>query len=322
MGRTNTRSSMAEAIDLQELGTTILTYGEFEDPAMRHINPSIAWSKDGKLKIAIRSCNFSVERHGKWYFRDGSAYSKTDVLFGDLDPDTLQVTNLEKLNLSSDSPTRTLVAGLEDVRLFSRNDGMHAIGFECDRLSRSLHNASASLTEYIIKGNTLQYIRTLEKPNHETVEKNWSPPDVETPYFEFTYSPTQVWQAGHILGEPYSGNVHGGTQLLEQKDGTFISLVHEKKLDTALRYLPRNNHIYDKYIYYTHLAIHGEDGIITKLSRPFRFGTLENIEFASGMIEHDGHLLITLGIRDCKYAIAKVSKNKLLELLNFTLAKI
>lgn len=308
---------MVEAVDLQELGATLVTYGEIDDPSMRHINPSIAWTNGGhKLKIAIRRCNFAVEQRGRWYFRDGSAYSKTDVLYGDLDPDTLQVTNLRPLKLSADSPTCTLVAGLEDVRLFWRKDGMHAIGFESDRLSRTLHNASASLAEYIIKDDTLQYIRTLAKPNTGTVEKNWAPTDTPTDLFDFTYSDTQVWKDGHLIGFPSTTQIHGGTQLLKQQDGTWFSLVHEKVIDPSFagRY-GRNTTIYDKYTYYTYLAKHGIDGVVTKLSRPFRFGTLENIEFASGMVEYERYFLITLGIRDCKFAVVKIAKDKLLGLL-------
>lgn len=310
MGRAYSRPGLVETIDLQQLGAELRIYGEIDDPAMRHINPSIAWH-EGELKIAIRSCNFEVERRGKWSFRDGSAYSKTDVLYGDLDPDTLQVSNLHKLNLSSDSPTCTLVAGLEDVRLFSRKDGMHAIGYECDRLTRSLHNASASLAEYLIKGNELKYLRTLQKPRKEAVEKNWSPTDTPSDKFDFTYSDSQVWKDGELIGEPTKTQIHGGSQLLRQKDGTYLSIVHDKVIDPMLN---RPN-IYDKYVYRTYLARHNENGIITQLSKPFRFGTLENIEFASGMVEHDGHFIITLGIRDCKFAVARIGKDKMLSLL-------
>lgn len=307
---------MVQAIDLQSLGAELHTFGEIDDSAMRHFNPSIAWSKEGQLHIAVRSCNFAVERRGKWYFRDGSAYSKTDVLYGDLDPITLRINNLQTLKLSRDSPARILVSGLEDVRLFSRKDGMHAIGFESDRLSRSLHNASTSLAEYIVKGDTLQYIRTLEKPNRETVEKNWAPTDMPSPVFDFAYSDTQVWKDGHLIGFPSTTQIHGGSQLLKQQDGTWLSLVHEKKLDSTIGFLPRNSHVYDKYTYYTYLARHSSEGVITKLSKPFRFGTLENIEFASGMVEHDGYFLFTLGIRDCKFAIARVKRELLTDLLS------
>jgi hypothetical protein len=304
------------SVDLQELGATLITYGEIDDPAMRHFNPSIAFH-DGKLKIAVRSCNFAVERGGKWYFRDGNQYSKTDVLYGDLDPDTLQVTNLRTLKLSKDAPTRTLVSGLEDVRLFCRKDGMHAVGFECDRLTRSLHNQSTSLAEYLIKGDELVYLRTLEKPDPNVVEKNWSPTDVPTEAFDFAYSDTQAYKDGKLIGEPSTTEIHGGSQLLKQKDGTFLSIVHEKKLDPkhAYAYSRLSRNVYDKYIYYTYLAKHDKRGTITQLSKPFRFGTLENIEFAAGMVEHEGDLLISLGIRDCKMAIARIAKSRLLSLM-------
>lgn len=300
---------MVSAIDLQSLGADIRIYGEIEGD-MRLFNPSIAWHQ-GQLKVAVRSCNFAVERRGKWYLRDGSAYSKTDVLYGDLDPETLQVSNLEKLELSKDSPTVTLLAGLEDVRLFSRGDGMNALGFQSDRLTRSLHNESTSLAEYLIKDGELKYIRTLKKPNPKTVEKNWSPSDVPSKKFDFVYSDSQTYKDGNLTGEPTTTQIHGGTQLIEQKDG-YLSIVHDKKLDPSFGRL--NHRVYDKYVYRHYLARHGKDGIIKQLSKPFNFGTHENIEFASGIVEYEDYLIISLGIRDCKYAIAKVNKEKLLDL--------
>lgn len=301
-----------EALDIQSIGADIKIFGEIDDPAMRYFNPSLAWH-DGQLYISIRSCNFAVDHKGKWYLRDGSAYSKTDVLVGKLNEETLKVHDLVKLELSKDSPTRILVSGLEDVRLFSRKDGLHAIGFESDRLTRSLHNASAKMAEYVIDGNKLKYLRSLEKPDTKVVEKNWSPTDVPSKNFDFTYSPTQTWKDGKVLGQKYAGIIHGGTQLIRQKDGSYLSLVHDKKLDPKFRRM--DNGTYDKYIYHTYLARHDQDGIITHLTKPFTFGTLENIEFAAGMVEHNDDLLISFGIRDCKYGIARISKEKLLSLI-------
>lgn len=303
-----------EYIDLQSIGAELKIYGEIDDPVYRYMNPSIAWHK-GQLKIAIRKCNFAVHPKGKWYFRDGSVYSKTDVIYGDLDPITLSVTNLNKLTLSDDSPTRIKVSGLEDVRLFSRKDGMHAVGFESDRLTASLHNASAAMAEYLIKGNKLQYLRTLDKPDKRIVEKNWSPTDVPSELFDFTYSDSQVWKDGKIIGGPTKTNIHGGSQLLKQKDG-WLSIVHEKKLDPSMLRIRQgtSSSTYDKYTYYNYLAKHNEQGLVTELSKPFRFGTLENIEFASGFVEHEGKFIISFGIRDCKIGVLSIDKNKLLEL--------
>lgn len=299
-----------ESLDLQSIGAELRIYGEIDDPGMRYFNPSIAWH-DKELYISIRSCNFAVEKNGKWYLRDGSAYSKTDVIYGLLDPDTLEIGETGKLELSKDTPLITKLAGLEDVRLFSRKDGMHCIGFESDRITRSLHNASATLAEYLIKGNELKYLRTLEKTSDKIVEKNWSPTDVPTKAFDFTYSPTQVWKDGEVIGTPYTGDIHGGSQLLKQKDGTFLSLVHDKQLNRLLN----RPGVYDKYVYRHYLARHGKDGIITHLTKPFNFGTHENIEFASGMVEHDNQFIISAGVRDCKFLIARISKDKLVNML-------
>jgi len=311
-----------KTLDLQEIGAELRIYGEIDDPAMRHMNPSIAWSgKD--LKIAIRSCNFAVEPKGKWYFRDGTAYSRTDVIYGDLNPDTLEVSNLSKLNLSKNSPKDVLLAGLEDVRLFSRKDGMHAIGFQSDRITRSLHNASASLGEYLIKGNELQYIRTLKKPVKDVVEKNWCPPDKPSKLFDYTYSDSQIYKDGSLIGKPTRTQIHGGSILLKQKDATYLSLVHEKIADPTIQrvggYSRANRHnrvnIYDKYIYLTYLARHDKQGIITHLTKPFRMGTLENIEFASGLAEYEDYFILTAGVRDCKWLVVKIEKDKLVGLL-------
>lgn len=296
-------------LDLQSIGAEVRTYGEIDDQYMRDFNPSIAWH-DGKLKIAIRRCNFSAERHGRWFLRDGSAYSKTEVLLGDVNPDTLEVSNAQPLTLSKDAPTRTKVAGLEDVRLFSRKDGLHAIGFESDRVTKHLHNKSATMAEYIIKGSELKYLRTLKKPDESMVEKNWSPTDTPTS-FEFTYSPTQTWAKSEVNGSPYKGILHGGTQLLKQEDGTYLSIIHDKVTNPLLN----RPGVYDKYVYRHYLARHDKNGFVTHMTEPFNFGTLENIEFAAGMVEHKGKFIISIGIRDCKYALVKINKESLINLL-------
>lgn len=303
--RVNVGQIVKEVVDIQTIGARLVIYGDINDPVMNYFNPGIAW--DGKvIKIAIRSCNFTTLRHGKWEFLDGNIYSKTDVIYGDVDPDTLDITNLHKLNLGKGTPTKTQIAGLEDVRLYMRKDGMHAIGFEVDRVTPVMYQKSG-LAEYLIKGDELIYLRSLEKPEENRVEKNWQPTDVYTNHFDFTYSPTQTWQKGRVYGKEYKGEVHGGSQLLKQNRG-YLSLVHEKIQDK------RYGQVYDKFVYQTMLAKHDDNGIITELSEPFRFGTLENIEFASGMVEHKGDLIISLGIRDCKFALARISKERLMSL--------
>ena len=291
-------------ITLPELGADTFIKGELDSREMRDFNPSIDWH-EGKLKIAIRRCNFAINPQGSFYFRDGSAYSRTDVMYGELDPDTLRVSGLKRLELIG-APKHTQLCGLEDVRLFSRNFDMCVIGFESDRLTRSLHNASATMAEYVIRGDSLVYKRTLKKPSDKRVEKNWSPTDEPSKHFDFTYSDTQVWKDGKVIGTPTTTQIHGGTQLLKQKDG-YISIVHEKIRDRLARF-------YDCNTYVHYLAKHNDQGFIAQLSKPFRFGTNERIEFAAGMVDYKDDLIISFGIRDAKYGITRVNKAKMMEL--------
>ena len=307
MGRAYSRSGVGEDLaDIQSLGGRLIIYGDINDPMMNYFNPSIEFI-GGELKIAIRSCNFTTVRHSDWKFLDGGVYSKTDVVYGDVDPDTLGITNLHKLELEN-APVKTQIAGLEDVRLFPRKDGMHAIGFEVDRVTPVEYQKSG-MAEYLIKGKKLIYLRTLKKPNENIVEKNWMPANVASDSFEFTYSPTQVWTDGEVIGQAYDSEIHGGSQLIKQKDGSYLSIVHNKVRD------PQYGMVYDRFVYITYLARHDENGLITELSKPFRFGTYENIEFASGMVEHGDDLIISLGVRDSKIALARIKKDILVDLL-------
>lgn len=307
MGLHNSRSSVDSGLDLQSLGCRLVVYPDFNTESMPCYNPSIAFH-DGELKIAVRQCNFTTLRHKNWTFLDERIYSKSFVLLGTVDPDTLEVFDLQTLKLGIDTPIETRIAGLEDVRLFSRDDGLHAIGFEVDRVTPVYYKKSG-MAEYLIKGDTLHYKRTLVKPDADRVEKNWQPADVACKNFDFTYSPTEVWKSGKIIGKPYDGEIHGGSQLLLQSDGSYLSLVHKKTPDY------RYGRVYDRFIYVTYLARHNAQGIITEITRPFNFGTHENIEFASGMVEHDGHFIVSLGIRDAKFALARIERHKLLNLL-------
>lgn len=308
---------MAKDRQMTELKTRLTIFGDINDSLMPYYNPSLAWHNK-QLKISIRKCNFTTIKDGAYKFLGGDTYSKTDVLLGDVDPDTLEITNLTKLKISKDAPNFVQLSGLEDVRLFSRKDGLHAVGFQSDRITKARHNESASMGEYLIKDNTLHYLTTLEKPKKEAVEKNWNPADKPSTLFDFTYSDTQVWKDGKLIGEPSKTQIHGGTQLLKQKNGTYLSIVHDKVLDPKMANMSRYRRaspIYDKYIYRNYVAEHGKDGIITKISKPFNFGTGERIEFVQGMVEHKGSMLISMGIRDAKFAIARIDKSELVKLL-------
>lgn len=302
-------------LNIRDIGATV-TVLQDNDQAWPYYNPSIAWDESGALRIAIRACNFTVRPEGGWYLTQGD-HAKTKVMYGYLDPNTLTITGLAEVLPSKDSPEAIHKCGLEDGRLFLRGKTMHIIGVQVDTTQK--HIIPASQAEFSIGkyGDNMEYIRTLKKPDENRVEKNWMPTDKETPAFDFQYSPTQTWKDGIVTGPDYDGNLHGGTQLLQQKDGTWLAIIHDVKHATFVRRPGERRRRKRNYIHY--LAEYSTAGQLQRLSRPFIFGTtavdFEGIEFAAGMVEHKGDLLVSFGIRDAKIGIARIPKAAAIKLL-------
>jgi hypothetical protein len=282
---------------------------EHNDKEYPYYNPSIALDDRGRIRIAIRSCNFTLRSNGSWYLADGLPHAKTKVLYGFLDEERYDIYNLKELKYSQDSPKETgEISGLEDGRLFLRGKDMHIIGVQVD--TRDKITTPASIAEYSIndKTNTLEYIVTHKKPDHSRVEKNWGVTNVAAS-FDFNYSPTQVHSNGTVIGEEYKSDIHGGTQLIQQPDGTYLAVVHTRILNLMKRFT------YDSNKYISMFARYSKEGFMIELSDPFHFGSGENIEFAAGMVEKKGKLIISLGIRDSYMGLAKIDKEAAVSML-------
>lgn len=296
---------VGEFIDMN----SILDFGarvtilEYNDPNFPYYNPSIAWDND-KLKISIRSCNFTVQPDGTWTLADGGTHARTKIMYGDIDPDSLKISNLKELKYADDSPEQILTSGLEDARIFKRKDGMHFMGVRVH--TPNVAEYKPTIAEFLLKGDTLHHIRTLEKPDPDRAEKNWLPTDVESDFF--VYSIKEIWKDGQVIGDKYTGNIHGGTQLIKQEDG-YISILHAKNLN------PNFRRVYDKYDYVSYFAEYWPTGYLKRISKPFKLGTGEKIEFASGMVEHGKDLLISFGIRDRRIGIVRIPKQNLMDTL-------
>lgn len=187
--------------------------------------------------------------------------------------------------------------GVEDVRVFCRADGLHGVGvgFPEGRITQC-----ELLLDYA--EGSYRVIRDYGQPFGHT-EKNWSPPSVPTPLFDFVYSPTQVVHHGRVKGQPYNGRLHGGTQLLPYKDG-WISVAHQ-----ALPLRPFAD------LWYMSVAIrYNKYGLATHQSQFFDFGSgwragfRESVEFVSGGIwlVPDTTLLLSLGVQDSGCALVRV----------------
>lgn len=300
--------------NIQDLGARVTVLGDYNDPEYPYYNPSLAYDGNGKLRISIRSCNFTVKPDGTWHFADGGDHAQSKILYGYLDADTLTVSELQELKYGADAPVETKdISGLEDARMFWRKNGMHFSGVEID--TRASFGRPAAQAEYVLDNGTgkLEYLHTMRSFSPAQPEKNWLPTD-KPGKFDYSYSPTQVYRNNNIetVGDSrYVGDIHGSSQLIWQpKSRTYLAVLHIKHLN------PLAGVKYDNYIYLHMLAEYNEDGLLINMSDPFTFGTGENIEFASGMVEVGDDMLISFGIRDARLGLARLPKKTFIEQLN------
>lgn len=293
-------------INLQQEGTKIIILPNV-DPMWPYYNPAMAYDGDGNLRINIRSCNFTVGDEMAWHLTHGDR-AITKNLYGYLDPETYDITDLKEIKYSKDSPEELHVTGLEDARIFWRKDGMHFSGTQVDTRKGFMKPAHIAEGVYNEKTGVLKYLRTLEKPDPNRVEKNWMSTDKPNNHFDFSYSPTQTWKDGKTIGDEYRGMLHGGSALLKQKDGTYLALLHSKHIH------PEWGRGYNKYHYVNYFAQYNEQGLLTKIS-PSLTLNLGRIEFGGGMVEYGKYMLMSFGIKDENVVIARIEKTKLMDLL-------
>jgi hypothetical protein len=266
-----------------------------------HYNPGLARDPSGKIYIAIRSCitnqkEYNGVRHPLGY--------ENFLHVGILDESTLEIKDLKLVEGEYDYVG--FQWGIEDVRLFWREDGLHGIGviIPIEGENYKLRQAEILINH---KKGTFKLLRDLGRPFGHA-EKNWSPSEHANNYFDFIYSSTQIMKNGQVIGEPNDLFIHNGTPLIEYEDG-YISIGHSV------------------------LAIHGErtygqiamkwsaSGQLLEHSQFFHFNTgwreqlKETIEFASGLLWSSGkegrELLVGYGVKDELVGICKLPVSKL-----------
>lgn len=302
-----------EVLNLAAVGARVTVLGDVNDPIYAYFNPSIAYDGNGKLRINIRACNFAVKPHGIWYLRGGAGHAHTKNLYGHIDPDTLEITDLKEVQYSENTPRDIAdISGLEDARLFWRKDGMHFSGVKVD--TRTAYRYPAQQAEFVYdeKTNTLKYLGTMLAKSPARSEKNWLPADKPTTAFDYVYSPTEVYVKRAVEGEQYDGFIHGSSQLLWQpKTKTYLGVLHSKHYNAMIV----GQGLYDTMIYVHYFAEYNAKGKLIRISEPFTFGLQDNIEFVAGAVEHKGKLLMSLGVGDGRMAFASLDKDKVIDML-------
>ena len=154
-----------------------------------HYNPGMARDDKGNLWVCIRSCVYNPDRWEGW---EHPMHWQNYVHVGLLDEKTLKITKLKEIKPEADY--EGFQWGLEDARLFWREDGLHAIGVILPIRNNDYRTSQAEVLIDYEKG-TYKFLKDYGQPKNHT-EKNWSPPESATPNFDFAYSLTEIVKDG------------------------------------------------------------------------------------------------------------------------------
>lgn len=264
-----------------------------------HYNPGLARDPDGRLFISVRSCitnqkEYEGVRHPLGY--------ENFLHVGILNEETLEIEGLKLIE-----PTANMDGfqwGIEDVRLFWREDGLHGVGVILPLEGSKIKLRQAEiLIDY--DAGTYSLIKDLGRPFGHA-EKNWMPSEHPNPHFDFVYSPTQIVKNGEVIGEPNDLFIHNGTPLIHYEGG-YISIAHAVTSVKGERTYAQLALLFD------------ERGKLTHHSQFFHFNVgwreklQETIEFASGLAwseKEQDTLIVGLGVKDELLGLAKIPVDK------------
>lgn len=266
-------------------------------------NPSIAKDSDGNLACLIRTVNYELgEEDGIWFRGDPAPNTRNYFvrLGRDLSQESTEWVD-DLMVRANRVPARD---GLEDARLFWWRDSWW---FTATALH---HGARTRGTMALCKldGPRVDLLEFLHSPHSREVEKNWMPlvSDAQLsvvyshhPSESFELHPVRrrIWLGGY---PPLTG-WSGGSQIIPY-GGAYLGIVHQRR--------KRKNRVY-----YTHrLAQYNSNLEPFSVGREFYFRG-EQIEFCSGLVEHDGRFIASFGVKDREAWIISLTATQIASLL-------
>lgn len=266
-----------------------------------HYNPGLARDPSGKIFIAVRSCitnqkEYQGVRHPLGY--------ENFLHVGILEEKTLSIQGLKLVEPEADY--EGFQWGIEDIRLFWREDGLHGIGviIPIDASGHYKLRQAEILIDY--EAGTYKLIKDHGRPFGHA-EKNWSPTETANPNFDFVYSPTQIVKDGKVIGEDNDLFIHNGTPLIPFEDG-YLSIGHAVCAVLGERTYAQ---IALKFDAFGKLIGHSQ---FFHFDVGWREQLQETIEFVSGMVWADGkegeELIVGLGVKDELLGLCRIPVNK------------
>jgi hypothetical protein len=266
-------------------------------------NPSIAKDANGNLACLVRTVNYELgEEDGIWFRGDPAPNTRNYFvpIGSNLAPGVPQWVD-DLTTRHTRVPARD---GLEDARLFWWHDAWH---FTCSALH---HGPRVRTTMALCKleEGRVTYLEFLPSPHGREMEKNWAP-QVKDDRLSFIYAhhPSEAYELWPTKRRLYLNGYtdlerwSGGSQVIEF-DGALVSIVHQRRKE-------RNR------VYYVHRMVrYGENLEPVHAGREFFFKG-KQIEFCAGLVEQQGRLIASFGVKDRESWLVSLTKNQVASLL-------
>lgn len=284
-----------------------------EDKLWSAFNPSIAYSPERGYAVAFRSSNYVILPHGELHVTSGGPI-KNSVWFSELDDD-LKLINLRKLSFELSG--YDFKRGVEDPKLMWRDGGWVFTAVAMERYIPVARQCECYMDEddYIVE-KVVMY----EGVEPKRPEKNWMTAGNKPKNFDFIYDGSGIVKDGYVIHRMHSDEklsaLRGNTMLHELGDGTYLAVMHRLLITKQTRFIPTEfgmrEVVHKNYLHY--FVRFDENGWIIEISEPFHFVS-EGIEFAAGIVEKDGHYVVSFGKDDVSSHLGIIPKAKVKKLL-------
>lgn len=277
-------------------------------------NPSIAHAPGKGYAMTFRSSNYVILDTGELHVTQGGKI-RNQVWFTETD-ENLTINNLRRINVPSE--VCTTWRGIEDAKLFWREGKWHFTGVMLET-----HTPVARLCVCVLdeKKSEVEDLWVYDGTDAKKPEKNWMLPLLEeNPNFDFIYGPTSLVKDGKVVFTPSTderlSGLRGNSNLLEQPDGTYISVMHKLWTKDTRHYIPtRMAYINGHDKNYGHYFVRFDrTGAMIEMSRAFQF-LGRGIEFCGGITQMGDDFVFSFGRSDVSSHLARVSTSTVFEAL-------
>ena len=280
-------------------------------------NPSIAKNPNGEIVMAVRSSNYLLGPIQKYSTLTTGVDIMNRVYWAELD-DELQILDMYELDVVGEL---SFTRGVEDFRVFWRDNAWYMTGIILEKE----HTKFARVGLFKVDLDKKQAV-FIEKYDSEEFgkkpEKNWGMVANEAvKEFDFIYGPNVIYKDGKTKKLPKSKSypkLRGNTQLIPWEDG-YLAVNHYMRMQTNKKMYFNPVTFATEWMdfrHYYHLFVkYDKAGRIVATSDEFVFN-VTGVEFATGLIEHNGKIIVTYGHNDAEGWMAALDVDTVKEMLH------